>query len=203
MRNFIVSSRLFFDKYDNLNTSYDIDVLSFLKKLSINIIPHTANSSNIIQIVKKADGLILLGGGDIYKYKKTKENKIRDKIEKKLFKLFYETNKPILAICRGFQLIMDIYKIKLVKMNGHVRQNHNLKINNSKFISQKKIKVNSFHEYCVQKIPENFKIISKALDNTIEISEHKNKKILCLMFHPERKMGSKKAIMKSIKKLIK
>ena len=88
-------------------------------------------------------------------------------------------------------------------MNGHVRQNHNLKIYNSKFISQKKLKVNSFHEYCIKKIPKNFKIISKASDNTIEIAEHKNKKILCLMFHPERKMGSKKVLMKSIKKFLK
>jgi len=203
MRNFIVSSKLFFDKYNNLNTSYDMDVLSFLKKLSINIVPNVAHTPNLIQKVKKADGLILLGGGDIYKKKKIKENQIRDKFEKKMFKLFYESNKPILAICRGFQLIMDIYKIKLIKMNGHVRQNHNLKIYNSKFISQKKLKVNSFHEYCIKKIPKNFTIISKASDNTIEIAEHKNKKILCLMFHPERKMGSKKVLMKSINKFLK
>ena len=203
MKNFIVSSRLFFDKYNNLNTSYDMDVLSFLKKLNINIVPHMLNESKQLQKIKNTDGLILLGGGDIYKNRKTKENEIRDKIEKQLFKLFYESNKPILAICRGFQLIMDIYKIKLIKKNGHVRQNHNLTINNSKFISQKKIRVNSFHEYCIEKIPENYKIVSKASDNTIEIAEHKNKKILCLMFHPERKMASKEILMKSIKQFVK
>ena len=123
MKNFIVSSRIFFDKYNNLNTNYDLDVLSFLSRLDLNIIPHLVSKSNLL---KNADGLILLGSGNIYKIDKTKENKIRDKIEKQLFKLFYKSDKPILAICRGFQLIMDIYKIKLTKMNGHVRQNHNL-----------------------------------------------------------------------------
>ena len=200
MKNFIVSSRIFFDKYNNLNTNYDLDVLSFLSRLDLNIIPHLVSKSNLL---KNADGLILLGSGNIYKIDKTKENKIRDKIEKQLFKLFYKSDKPILAICRGFQLIMDIYKIKLTKMNGHVRQNHNLIIKNSNFIFHKNLRVNSFHEYCVNKIPKNFKIVSKASDETIEIAEHKNKKILCLMFHPERKMDSKENIMKSIKKFLK
>lgn len=202
MKNFIVSSKVFFDKYGNLNAHYDLDVLSFLSRLNLNIIPHLAPKKNLLKNVKKADGLILLGGGDIYKIDKTKENKIRDKIEKKLFKLFYKSDKPILAICRGFQLISDIYKIKLHKMKGHVRKNHNLVIKNSKFIYYKKLKVNSFHEYCVKKVPKNFKIISKLSDETIEIAEHKNKKILCLMFHPERKMDSKKNISKSIKNFI-
>ena len=36
-------------------------------------------------------------------------------------------------------------------------------------------------------------------DGSIEIAEHKNKKILCLMFHPERSMVSKKIILKYLK----
>ena len=35
---------------------------------------------------------------------------------------FYKNNKPILAICRGFQLIADIYDIKLEKINNHIKK---------------------------------------------------------------------------------
>ena len=65
-----------------------------------------------------------------------------------------------------------------------------LKVNNSRFIKFKKLNVNSFHNYGIEKINKKFKIISKSNDGLIEIAEHNNKKILCMMFHPERSCGS-------------
>ena len=111
----------------------------------------------------------------------------------------YKKNKPILAICRGFQLIADIHGIKLEKINNHVRKFHSLKIGKSKFIKDKTLKVNSYHNYCIKNLPKSFVKVSNTKDGSIEIAEHKSKKILCLMFHPERKMKSKKKILKSIK----
>ena len=45
--------------------------------------------------------------------------------------------------------------------------------------------------------------ISCTNDGSIEIAAHKSKKILCLMFHPERTMKSKSLILNSIKKFFK
>ena len=150
-----------------------------------------------------ADGLILLGGGDLYKLNKKKEYKLRDNIEKNLFKQFFNSNKPIIAICRGFQLIMDIYGIPMIRKGGHIRKNHRLSIKKSRFIKFKNLTVNSFHKYVIEKVPNNFKTVSEFKDGSIEIAEHKKKRILCLMFHPERKMKSKKNIMISLKNFIK
>ena len=115
MRNFIVSSKLFKDKYGIWNSMYDEDIQKLLNFLNLNIYPFLQNKGKISKSFKNADGLLLLGGGDLYKYDKKEENRLRDNIEKKLFKYFFRSNKPIIGICRGFQMIMDIYGVQMKK----------------------------------------------------------------------------------------
>ena len=55
----------------------------------------------------------------------------------------------------------------------------------------------------LRELPSEYKNISNTKDGSIEIAEHKKKKILCLMFHPERAMKSQQQILKSIKKFFK
>ena len=200
MKSITLSSKIIIDKYKKINFQIDQDLSIFLKELGFSNLPIILKKNNVdFKNLKKSNGLILAGGGDLYKYKKNKVNKIRDNYEKKLFRYYYKKNKPILAICRGFQLIADIYGIKLEKINNHVRKFHSLKIGRSKFIKDKTLKVNSYHNYCIKDLPKSFINVSNTKDGSIEIAEHKSKKILCLMFHPERKMKSKKNILKSIK----
>ena len=200
MKTLVVSPKISIDKHKKINFHIDQDLSNFLSRLKVKIIPVILKNNKLdLNSVKYADGLILAGGGDISKKQKTKVNQIRDSYEKKLFKYYYTRNKPILAICRGFQLIADIYGIKLEKINNHVRKFHSLKIGKSKFIKDKTLKVNSYHNYCIKNLPKSFVKVSNTKDGSIEIAEHKSKKILCLMFHPERKMKSKKKILKSIK----
>ena len=200
MKTLIVSPKISIDKHKKINFHIDQDLSNFLNRLKVKIIPVVLKNNKLdLNSVKYADGLILAGGGDISKKQKNKVNQIRDSYEKKLFKYYYNRNKPILAICRGFQLIADIHGIKLEKINNHVRKFHSLKIDRSKFIKDKILKVNSYHDYCIKDLPKNFIKVSNTKDGSIEIAEHKSKKILCLMFHPERKMKSKKNILKSIK----
>ena len=145
----------------------------------------------------------MTGGGDIYKYSKKKNDKYRDNFEIKLFNYFKKKNKPILAICRGYQLIMDIYNCQISKNRGHVRTTHNLNISKSRFLKLKKVRVNSYHKFSVFDVPNQFEKISLHKDKSVEISEHKSKRIICLMFHPERKINQKKEIIKNFKSFFK
>ena len=84
---------------------------------------------------------------------------MRDNYEKKLLKICIKRKIPILAVCRGFQLINSLYKGNLDKLSGHVKTFHNLKINNSsKFVKFKSLKVNSYHNYCLTNVSKNFEI---------------------------------------------
>ena len=105
MKKSIVSSKSYTDKNGTKNILYDSDILSMLNKIQITKFPYLNSKLQIVKNIHDAEGLILLGGGDLYKYKKNDENKLRDKLEKKLINLFLGRNKPILGICRGFQAI--------------------------------------------------------------------------------------------------
>ena len=203
MKNFIISSQIFEDKHGTMLTSYDVDTLKMLNKLKILITP--VNISNKINkhLLINADGLFLMGGGNINKIERKKTNKIRDELEKKLFRYFKKQDKPIIGICRGFQNIVSFYGIKLSKIKNHVRTNHHIKINNSRFIKYKSLNVNSYHNFAIKNLPKDFSTISKLKDGSIEIAEHKKKNILCFMFHPERKMLSQKKIMQVLKNFTK
>ena len=204
MKTLVLSPKISIDKHKKINFHIDQDLSNFLSLLKVKILPVVFKKNKLdLNSVKYAHGLILAGGGDISKIKNTKDNQIRDRYEKKLFNYFYKKNKPILGICRGFQLIADLYKIKLFKIRGHVRKSHRLIVKKNKYILCKNLIVNSYHNYSLRDLPKNFVNLSSTNDGSIEIASHKSKKILCLMFHPERSMKSKSLILKSIKKFFK
>ena len=204
MKSIILSSKLIIDKYGKVNFLTDEDLSNYINKLGLNILPLSIKKNQInSENLRLAKGLILSGGGDIYKYKKNKINKLRDSIEIKLFNYFSKKNLPILLICRGFQLMIDMHKIKLFKQKNHVRKSHLLKLSNSKFLKHSKLSVNSYHNYSIKKLPVNYINVASTKDGSIEIAEHKSKKILGLMFHPERNMKSKELVLKSIKNFFK
>ena len=127
MKTLVLSPKISIDKHKKINFHIDQDLSNFLSLLKVKILPVVFKKNKLdLNSVKYAHGLILAGGGDISKIKNTKDNQIRDRYEKKLFNYFYKKNKPILGICRGFQLIADLYKIKLFKVRGHVRKSHQL-----------------------------------------------------------------------------
>ena len=204
MKSIILSSKLIIDKYGKVNFLTDEDLSNYINKLGLNILPLSIKKNQInTENLRLAKGLILSGGGDIYKYKKNKINKLRDSIEINLFNYFFKKNLPILLICRGFQLMIDMHKIKLFKQKNHVRKSHLLKLSNSKFLKHSKLSVNSYHNYSIKKLPVNYINVASTKDGSIEIAEHKSKKILGLMFHPERNMKSKELVLKSIKNFFK
>ena len=204
MKTLVLSPKISINKHKKINFQIDQDLSNFLSHLKVKILPVVLKKNKLdLNSVKSADGLILAGGGDISTKQKTKVNQLRDSYEKKLFNYFKKKNKPILGICRGFQLIADLYKIKLFKVRGHVRKSHRLIVKKNKYILCKNLIVNSFHNYSLRNLPKNFLNISSTNDGSIEIASHKSKKILCLMFHPERSMKSKSLILKSIKKFFK
>ena len=99
--------------------------------------------------------------------------------------------------------MIDMHKIKLFKQKNHVRKSHLLKLSNSKFLKHSKLSVNCYHNYSIKKLPVNYINVASTKDGSIEVAEHKSKKILGLMFHPERNMKSKVLVLKSIKNFFK
>jgi gamma-glutamyl-gamma-aminobutyrate hydrolase PuuD len=172
----------------------------YSNKIKFNLIPII----NVVDLKKKIvkikpHGLIISGGGDISKIKKNLINQYRDKNEIELYHYFNKLNLPILAVCRGFQLLYTLHKNNLGIAKNHINKTHRVEITNKdELFNFKQIITNSYHKYCAE-TSKGLEIIGKHDDGTIEISKIK-KKVLMFMFHPERKNLDQKKIDRVFKK---
>ena len=197
MKRILISPKIIKDKYGQLGQFLDLSWSKFFKR-KVEILSWTPNK--IYQNNLNFNGLILSGGNDLYKVKKTRENLIRDEIESKLLEFALKRSIPILAVCRGFQFSNDFFGGSLTKIKNHSKKNHKIDIKkNFLFLDKGRIlKTNSFHNYKIKNLAKKFEIISMSKDNSIEIAYAKKEKILGLMFHPERKNLSQSIINKLI-----
>ena len=205
MKKILISPFVEINKHKKIVLSLNLEWFAYLKKLKFKVSifnPYLSTSSQI----KNIDIIIISGGGDIHKIKKNKINLFRDRFEKKIIKESIKKKIPIIAICRGFQLISSLFNNKaknLIKTKKHKNTNHLIAFENKNSIYDKnEITVNSYHNIAIKKLNNKFEIIAKSKDDNIEIAQLKNKKILGLMFHPERKNKDQPAIDKIIKKFI-
>lgn len=178
------------------------------------ILPLIDNEEDIKDLAYRFDGFLLTGGQDINPkiYNEKKENYCgyvniaRDTMEAILLGEILKSNKPILAICRGFQLITSylggsLYQDLKVEKYNNKESNHRQgkpynklvhKIIISKesllfdIIKKEEIMVNTLHHQGVKSISDKISIAGITEDNLIESIYLKNKKfVLGVQWHPE------------------
>ena len=158
--------------------------------------------SKDITLAKNCDILCLAGGGDINPYFYGQNNNFcnnidttRDLAELELIWQFISKNKPIIAICRGLQ-VLNIYfggsLLQDIKNHSQIKEKDRFHkiicfkngILYSEFSS--KILVNSAHHQAVDKLGNNLIVDSISYDGIIESFYHKSLPIYACQFHPER-----------------
>lgn len=135
------------------------------------------------------DGVIFSGGNDLVRFSNNELSKKRDTFEKEILKYSILNKIPVLGVCRGIQLIGDYFGAALTQVPGHVGTKHELDINLLSKYANLLInlgEVNSFHNYAIETIPDNFIISAKSRDGVIEAIEHSTEKIFGIMWHSER-----------------
>ena len=152
-------------------------------------------------------GLILCGGEDMHPkfYGETIKGSVninlnRDITEIALSKRFLSENKPILAICRGFQLLNVVLGGTLIQ-NLTTAKNHIGNENGDAYhtVNAKKgslvsklygdtFVVNSYHHQGVSRLGNGLIDTAYSLDGVLECYEGFNLKVLGFQSHPERAM---------------
>jgi len=142
---------------------------------------------NDVDIAKKIvsnvnhDGVLLSGGNTLTEYGGDAPE--RDKMEHWLLDYAIQHEIPVFGICRGMQLIMSHFGIKLNNVQNHVSKYHAVTG------SIARNSVNSYHNMAAfetDNITEHFDIISVAEDGVVEAVKHKVYPIAAIMWHPER-----------------
>ena len=124
--------------------------------------------------------LFLSGGDNIGAFE------IRDETELELIRYALDNSIPIIAVCRGMQLVHKLFNGKLKKGSNEFIENHR---NNRHIVSVEGefYEVNSYHVNLIDEgsLDDIFTVYSRcSLDDAIEGFYSKN--ILAMMWHPER-----------------
>lgn len=178
------------------------------------ILPLIDNNEDIKELVNLYDGFLLTGGQDInpriYNEKKAEHcgyiNNKRDTMEEILLYEILKTDKPILAICRGFQLLNSylggkLYQdISIEKNNGagsshrqgkpYNKPVHKIKVKEDsllyKIIKKEEINVNSLHHQGIKELSPKVEEAGITEDGIIESIYLEDKKfVLGVQWHPE------------------
>lgn len=187
------------------------------------ILPITENLETLTPLLQKLDGILFSGGSDVHPNFYGENPRFglgliepkRDNHEVNLAqKVLYETELPVLGICRGMQILnvatggtiyQDLQSQKPEGINHSVRKAlrhypfHPVKIEKESVLYDiyqvEEIGVNSFHHQAVKQLGKGFKATMTAPDGIIEAMEwEKNRFVVAVQWHPEMMEGPVAAI---------
>jgi putative glutamine amidotransferase len=160
-----------------------------------------------VTTVAGLDGLLLAGGSDIDpaiygapRHPKTEEpDPARDSLEIILLREALERDLPVLAICRGLQLLNVVLGGTLVQhIEGH-RYPEQPDVHPITIASHSRLRsilgadefvVNSRHHQCVDRVASGLVVVARAPDNVVEALELPGKRfVLAVQWHPEDRTG--------------
>lgn len=186
------------------------------------ILPCSLTKELLAQAVERSDGVLLTGGDDIEpklyrqrlnpRLKKTviDVDPIRDLAELALIREVFQQRKPLLAICRGHQmlnvafggeLIVDIPSevegcLNHAQMDQKDRAVHEIQCAADSILAgalgKRQFSVNSTHHQAVRKPAAPFRVVAQSADGVVEAMElgladrHLLPYLLAVQFHPER-----------------
>lgn len=161
-----------------------------------------------VTTVAGLDGLLLAGGTDIdpamygaQRRPETDKNpdKDRDSLESVLLREALERDLPVLAICRGLQLLNVALGGTLVQHTEGHRYPEQPDVHPITIASHSRLRsilgvdefvVNSRHHQCVDRVASGLVVVARAPDNVIEALELPGKRfVLAVQWHPENRTG--------------
>lgn len=175
------------------------------------MLPCMPNTDNVREIVAMLDGLMVPGGADVdpsvYNTERKeycgKSSMTDDAYDIALYKEARKQGKPILAICRGMQIInaceggtlfqdipiehgKDINHSMLPNM---VENFHSANIDADSELAKiigTTVEINTSHHQAVKDVAPGFKLIGKAPDGIPEAMQTLDGSVICVQWHPER-----------------
>jgi putative glutamine amidotransferase len=185
----LVSQRLIRSaEYREERDALDVRWPLFLREAGLVPIPVPSNVElePFLAAVGDCAGLLLTGGNDVAAVTDDTLSRRRDGVELGLCAAMESRAKPILGVCRGLQLLAHRSGAALERLEGHAGTRHRLAVNpDSTWLADHEGReVNSFHGFGLR--VSSWRVAARAPDGTIEALEHPGRRVLGIMWHPER-----------------
>lgn len=180
MRTVLISQRVEIIKnYGERRDCLDQNWCGFLKACGFLPVPVMNREEDIKALADavKPTGILLTGGNDLTAY--GGDTPERDMTEQRLIEQGMTQGIPVMGVCRGLQMIVHYFGGELERVQGHVASRHRI---SGEIIRD----VNSYHNFAVLEVPNCFDILAKSDDGVIEAIRHREKKLMGIMWHPER-----------------
>ncbi len=210
----------FYDYSLSLSQTY-LDAITVAGGLPL-VIPCAPSPKLVAEYVRRCDGVMITGGDDIqpelyYRevppaLRKTvgRNDPVRDLLETLVVKETFAQQKPLLAICRGHQIVnitlggtlfVDIpSQVKTTINHSRLKQKdkvvHEVQVERDSLVRKifglDTIQVNSSHHQAVDRIARPLRVTGRAPDGVIEVLELRPEDaqllpyFLGVQFHPER-----------------
>ena len=169
----------YYEKRDSLSQDWQRFLLKYLPGVS-SLPLANVGSSIITNVVKpfRINAFILTGGDDEGVFPE------RDNTELAILTYAIENHLPVLAVCRGFQLLQTYCGGELSDCDSQAHMGTHHKVN----VGEINLRVNSYHAKSIRpgSLASNLKAIAFAPDGGVEAAVFKNEAVLALMWHPER-----------------
>lgn len=174
------------------------------------------DKDEVWDLVEDCDGIVLTGGVDMHPRFYDNErldfpngdgkfNEVRDEFEMHVFETAMNFNIPVLAICRGHQLVNVALGGKLMqdleeggnkdhRRHSDVDGEHEIRITDKSLLAEiagtTNSIVNSAHHQGLSVLADELMASAYSPDNVIEAAEWRDKTgkpwLLCVQWHPER-----------------
>ncbi|MFW5985186.1 MAG: gamma-glutamyl-gamma-aminobutyrate hydrolase family protein [Halanaerobiaceae bacterium] len=189
------------------------------------ILPPQIEPEVLEQLLDKIDGLLFSGGTDVDPYYFGEEPKKglrrvdpgRDKFEMKLVNWALEKKVPVLALCRGIQVLNIALGGTIIQhLDGGLKHeqdapysypSHKVFLTENGYLQQvygkTEIAVNSFHHQALQKTGSGLKVEASSSDGIVEaVSLPDHPFVVGVQWHPERMYKTEPLQLKLFQKFV-
>ncbi len=181
------------------------------------LLPYVKDTDTMERFVSLCDGFFFTGGADIDPQRYGEEPKntcgriqyARDELEFAVIQIVNKTSKPLLAVCRGAQLVNialggTLYQDIPSEINTQISHkqtepknspSHDVQILKStplfELMKKTEMTANSFHHQAIKKLGEGLQIMAVADDGIVEAFCLSGERYLrAYQWHPERLYGT-------------
>lgn len=123
-------------------------------------------------------GIVLTGGNDLVALGGTAPE--RDAVEHSLIEFALGRDLPVIGVCRGMQMIQSYFGVALGPVEGHVTPSQEITFD------KRRVVVNSYHLFGTRMSIPALRVCALADDGVVKAVRGEEKRILGVMWHPER-----------------